>query len=415
VALGLAALIAGTYAAIALREAAPGPPAAPLATPPGVTLQSSRRGGRAEEFTANVTILFADANGMTLYSFDRESGSDRLDCTGDCAKDWRPAMAPAGAAPDGDWSLAPLPGGQWQWRLRGRRLYRYAGDAAPGDAKGDGVDSVWHKALFQPANLTLLPLGIGLRELANGGGEAFVDNGGMTLYIPDDAQASRTADDPCRAAWRPAAAPEIANRVGDFAAIARQDGIRQWSWKGWPLFRFDGDLAPDDANGAGCAGFRVALLRRFFMPPGVAVRHHPGLGDILTTLDGRTLYARDRFIDVDGHNFRTDHGSAATGRALGAASCEADCLRDWRPLAAPAGAVAQGYWDVLTRPDGTRQWAYKGYALYSYAGDRAPGDVTGNELYALAPLGQDEPQPAGAPAARPGAGLGALFWRAATP
>ena len=32
----------------------------------------------------------------------------------------------------------------------------------------------------------------------------------------------------------------------------------------------------------------------------------------------------------------------------------------------------------MERPDGSRQWAYKGSALYTYAGDTAPGDIKGN-------------------------------------
>ena len=35
------------------------------------------------------------------------------------------------------------------------------------------------------------------------------------------------------------------------------------------------------------------------------------------------------------------------------------------------------------REDGTRQWAYKGFAMYTYVGDKAPGDKTGHEIYEL--------------------------------
>ncbi len=36
-----------------------------------------------------------------------------------------------------------------------------------------------------------------------------------------------------------------------------------------------------------------------------------------------------------------------------------------------------GEFSIIRRKDGTRQWAYKGAALYTYTGDYAPGEVTG--------------------------------------
>ena len=37
-----------------------------------------------------------------------------------------------------------------------------------------------------------------------------------------------------------------------------------------------------------------------------------------------------------------------------------------------------GNWSVITRDDGTKQWAYKGKPLYTWAKDTKPGDVTGD-------------------------------------
>ena len=48
---------------------------------------------------------------------------------------------------------------------------------------------------------------------------------------------------------------------------------------------------------------------------------------------------------------------------------------------APADAQPDGWWEPITRPDGSKQWAYKGYAMYTYAGDKAPGDHSGQAVY----------------------------------
>ena len=50
---------------------------------------------------------------------------------------------------------------------------------------------------------------------------------------------------------------------------------------------------------------------------------------------------------------------------------------------APANAVSWGFWEVATRPDGSKQWAYKGSPLYTYAGDRKPGDIEGNNRHVV--------------------------------
>ena len=47
-------------------------------------------------------------------------------------------------------------------------------------------------------------------------------------------------------------------------------------------------------------------------------------------------------------------------------------------------ARSTGFWEVVARRDGTRQWAYKGYALYTYADDEAPGQNRGQAIYTFA-------------------------------
>jgi predicted lipoprotein with Yx(FWY)xxD motif len=37
-----------------------------------------------------------------------------------------------------------------------------------------------------------------------------------------------------------------------------------------------------------------------------------------------------------------------------------------------------GNWTVVTRDDGTKQWAYKGKPLYFWKDDKKPGDVEGD-------------------------------------
>jgi predicted lipoprotein with Yx(FWY)xxD motif len=77
--------------------------------------------------------------------------------------------------------------------------------------------------------------------------------------------------------------------------------------------------------------------------------------------NGMTLYTFDR-------------DPAGGGKSV----CNGPCATNWPPLMAAADAQSQGDWSVVTRDDGSRQWAYKGKPLYYWAKDGKPGDRTGD-------------------------------------
>ena len=62
----------------------------------------------------------------------------------------------------------------------------------------------------------------------------------------------------------------------------------------------------------------------------------------------------------------------------GKSACNGPCATNWPPLAAPANATAMGSYAVVTRDDGSKQWAYKDKPLYTWAKDTKPGDITGD-------------------------------------
>jgi len=80
---------------------------------------------------------------------------------------------------------------------------------------------------------------------------------------------------------------------------------------------------------------------------------------VLTNAAGMTLYTFDK--DADGKS-----------------ACNGPCAANWPPLMAAADAKASGDWSIITRDDGTKQWAYRGKAVYLWAKDQKPGDRTGD-------------------------------------
>jgi predicted lipoprotein with Yx(FWY)xxD motif len=403
---------------------------APLATPPGITLQrqpaTSHEPGAPEP-----EVLYADAQGRTLYLRSARADTS-APCGAECAHQWNPALAARGSAPMGDWTLRRSPDGALQWALRGAPLFWYAGDAHTGDIRGNGAEGgLWQTAVFRPDAGLALPAGIAARELPDAGGAALVDAQGLTLYaFLGAAHQGECAASDCRRHWLPLAAPAIAAGTRDFSVLQRQDGITQWAFRDQPLYHFTGDLAPGSANGSEVDPlFRVALVVRYFMPPEVVITRDPALGRILSTRGGLTLYQRDRVDALEGgRSFRVDHGSPELGRLFGVGTCEASCTRQWPVFQAAAGAQASGYWQIAVRPGGTRQWVYRGYALYTYAAD-GPGETRGNDIYELGRVGEptaSSAMPAAATGATPqavpidpatatGAGVGAMFWHAVVP
>ena len=70
----------------------------------------------------------------------------------------------------------------------------------------------------------------------------------------------------------------------------------------------------------------------------------------------------------------------------GKSNCVDRCAMGWPPLSASAGAKPVGKWAVLSRPDGSPQWAFDGKAVYTFVRDTnstATGDGMGGVWHLL--------------------------------
>jgi predicted lipoprotein with Yx(FWY)xxD motif len=109
-------------------------------------------------------------------------------------------------------------------------------------------------------------------------------------------------------------------------------------------------------------GLRSALLLAVVLAAPAAFAQAPvkAVGGVLTNSAGMTLYTFDR-------------DEAGSGKSV----CNGPCATNWPPLAAAADAKPAGGYTIVTRDDGTKQWAYKGKPLYLWTKDQKPGDMTG--------------------------------------
>lgn len=357
------------------------------ATPSGILLSSVRigQGVNVPGSSSNQPrerLVFATGENQPLYVYDKD-GDGVSQCYDECAAAWPPAIASADAEPAGDWSLVSRTDGTRQWAFRDRPLYSHTEDkTARGAPKGHGVDGVWHVFEVEPEEWLTLPTGVSVEEIYTAPGQVMVDARGMPLYtFSGDLKQSKASLEN----WAPFVASQLALPVGDFTVLARDDGIFQWALNGKPLFTYNGDVELGDSNGKSVdPRFNLAWVMRYYMPQEVAIRQDQRRGGVLIEAStGKSLYARDRatYGGTGGHNARGGaRGNFGAGQAIGLSGCDATCEQTWQPLLAPASAEAQGYWTVFDRSDGCKQWAYQGYALYTYANE-GPGIVTGHDTY----------------------------------
>jgi len=94
-------------------------------------------------FAAHAGGVATAANGMTLYTFDKDSAGTST-CYDACAANWPPYLAVAGATMGEGWTQVARSDGTMQWAFGGKPTYLYSADAAKGDMNGDGARYVWH-------------------------------------------------------------------------------------------------------------------------------------------------------------------------------------------------------------------------------------------------------------------------------
>lgn len=88
-------------------------------------------------------VILVNSAGMTLYSFDKDSGGKSA-CNGGCAKAWPPLLASSSAKEQGNYTKITRDDGSKQWAYKGMPLYGWVQDKKPGDVTGDKFNGVWH-------------------------------------------------------------------------------------------------------------------------------------------------------------------------------------------------------------------------------------------------------------------------------
>jgi predicted lipoprotein with Yx(FWY)xxD motif len=203
------------------------------------------------------------------------------------------------------------------------------------------------------------------------------DAKGMTLYYYTlDTNGQSACAGPCVERWPIYYAESVSApsplTAGDFATITRADGIKQTTYKGWPLYYWYQDKNPGELKGEGVGKVWFIMESPHYS---VMIGTNKAIGgNYLVDGGGNSLYY-----------FAKD--------SEGKSACSGDCLKNWPAFAPSSLVVPSGLspadFATITRDDGARQLAFKGYPLYYFARDKSRGDVVGqgvgNNWYLIDP------------------------------
>ena len=136
--------VAATAAALAACSSS----ATSSASGGGTSNSPAATAGSLKTATIGGVTVLTNASGFTLYSFAPDT-STTSKCNGTCAQNWPPVKGPATASGvTGTFGTITRSDGSVQATFDGHPLYAFAGDTAPGQAKGNGLNAaggLWHE------------------------------------------------------------------------------------------------------------------------------------------------------------------------------------------------------------------------------------------------------------------------------
>lgn len=194
---------------------------------------------------------------------------------------------------------------------------------------------------------------------------------GFALYtFAKDGKGVSNCSGACLANWPPLLAGANDTASYPYSIIERSLGsttnARQWAYHGMPLYFFNSDIAAGQTNGKALANWQLAR------PIPVTLQNDVTKGEF--------LIGKGYLLNSQGMADQSKAGFTLYTFIKDTAdqsNCGATCIGNWPPLYAAAEAQGAGDFSVITRSDGSKQWAYKGQPLYFYAGDNAAGEIKG--------------------------------------
>lgn len=314
-----------------------------------------------------------------------------------CAATWPPVLAPDDAEEIGRWSVVTRSDGNKQWAYDHQPVYTSILDTRVGDT--NGATSVSRRGGDEPAERDVVgpPPNVppGLNVVTTRAGRMVVNEKRYAIYTWDGDQPNKSnCVGACARTWNPVLAPASAQPQGEWTIVERALGVRQWAFRTKPVYTFTEDTSTVSLAGSDVPGWNNVFTQ--IAPP------HPTeftvqmtlAGDVLADASGKTIYHYTCGDDsFDQMSCDTMESPQVYRIAIAGGGDWDRALKTWPYVQASANAKSPSLlWTVVyvdpktgrraeAGQDGAlRVWAYRGRPVYTYAGDKAPGDTEGNGI-----------------------------------
>jgi predicted lipoprotein with Yx(FWY)xxD motif len=317
-----------------------------------------------------------------------------LDKRKSCAQVWPPAYAAADAKPVGAFTIITRKDGKKQWAYDEHALYTSSLDKKPGDVMGattrkSGGDGPAARDVATAPSA--IPPGFSVASTALGR-QLLTDKAYSIYYSDRDGADKSNCDERCARTWAPVIASQAARAQGDWTIFERSPGIRQWAFRKHPLYTNTLDSNQGSLQGSDVPGWHNAYTQKAPPPPQSFTMQDTDIGIVLADGNGKTVYVYNCADDsFDQLNCNQPDSPQVYRLAICGGGKVDRCLRDWPYVTAAANErSASSVWSVLDidpqtgriadagAPGSLRVWAYRGSPVYTFAGDKQPGEITGN-------------------------------------
>jgi predicted lipoprotein with Yx(FWY)xxD motif len=318
-----------------------------------------------------------------------------LDSRPTCVQVWPPVYATADAKPVGDFTIVQRKDGRQQWAYRGYALYYSVLDSRAGEVNGGSTRSrrVDAPVLRVPVGPPpAVPPAFAVKTHATG--RLIVTDAGYSVYTWDgDARNKSNCDEQCLGEeWMPVAAGQAAVAQGEWGVIARLPGLRQWTFRGKPLYTHVFDRRISSLEGSDVPGWHNVYTQRNPDPPAEFTIQDTRSGQVLADKSGKTLYLYNCADDSRDQLGCDDPSTTQIYRLIICGNGDADrCLKTWPYALAPLKAKSTslvwgtawidartGHWAQPSAPGAVHVWTFRDRPLYTFAGDEKPGDIEGD-------------------------------------
>ena len=315
-----------------------------------------------------------------------------------CTDVWPPVLATADAKAVGKWTIVDRPDGRKQWAYDGWSLYTSVLDKNPGDVYGATALPDASGAMRKPVQPeSTLPSQFLVFTTMYGRSIELHEQWSVYSY-DGDARNKSNCYNSCLDGWQPILAAAYAKPVGEWTTFERAPGVRQWAFRGMPLYRYLADRKIHGMDGADIPGWHNVYTQTAPEAPKAFALKDTTIGVVLGDAQGKTIYkyvCSDDAVDQLACD-NPDSPQVYRFTVCGGGDVER-CLKTFPYVIAPVGAkTGNQVWGTMyiNPKTGKRAnandagalhvWTFRDRPVYTFAGrndygDKKPTDINAHD------------------------------------